>query len=128
MRNSLLNLILGLVWFPLWGYHFYKWYWIKGKLFEGILELIVLLPIGVAFIYDWFRFGIRKLPNFLEQKQWNLGDYSFWATGVGGFFSVILAAVFLNFEEDPVLTGVIGITLAIIHTMRRRVIMGKPPF
>jgi len=127
VRNSLLNLIIGLIWFPLWGFHFYRWYYVKGMLFEGILELIVLLPLGVAFLYDWFKFGMRKLPNFLEQRTWNFGDYSFWATGVGGVISIVLAGIFLDFAEDPVLTGAIGITLAVIHTMRRRVIMGKPP-
>ncbi len=128
MRNSRLNLLIGVIWFPLWIFHFYRWYYIKGLIFEGILELAVLLPLGFSFLYDWFYFGLRGLPNFVEQERWNPADYGFWLTGFFGVISLVSAGIFLNFKEDPALTGIVGIAISVIHTMRRRIFMGKPPF
>ena len=128
MRNSIFNLVIGILWYPLWGYHFYKWYLVKGKLIYGILELMVTMPLGFAFLYDWFVFGRRKLPSFIMQESWNPGDFAFFVTGIGGVISILAGLFFVSEHFDPVLTGFIGVALALTHLFRRRFYMGKPMF
>ena len=121
MRSSILNLFIGIVWIPLWIYHGFNSYLLKGLYTIGILELFIVLPIGFALIYDWFAFGRLKKPNFLEQPLWSIPDYAFFLTGVFGVFAII-ASIFLTFEKsETFVMGFMGIAIAFIHFIRRRV-------
>jgi len=121
VKSSLLNLIVGIIWIPLWIYHGFNFYLLKGFLIIGVLELLIVLPIGFALVYDWFAYGIHKKPNFLDQPLWNIPDYAFFITGIFGSASMFIA-LFLKFERNETFVmGLLGATIAFLHFLRRKI-------
>jgi hypothetical protein len=113
--------LIGIIWIPLWIYHGFNYYLLKGFYVVGILELLIVLPIGFALIYDWFAFGRLKKPNFIEQPLWNISDFAFFFTGISGIITLVVS-LFLTFEKsETFVMGLLGIAIAFVHFLRRRV-------
>ncbi len=120
MSNSRINLVLGLVWFPLWGYHALARLWPRGWIGDALVEMLLLFPLGIVWVADGLRFWSTPRNNYLTLQGLSWMDALTYAAGAGGLL-VILLGVLGCCLQDPDMgwVGFIVAAMAGLHLYRR---------
>ena len=118
MRNGIGWFFVGLLWFLLWTGRLLIFHLPNSHFVEGSLEYMITAPIGFAFMYDWFAFRRKNLPDFLVQPKWNLSDFSFFLTGGAGVITLFYYELTGGCAELKTM-GIVGIAIGLIHWVRR---------
>ncbi len=120
MSNSRINLFLGLLWFPLWGYHAFAWLWLRHWAGDALVELLLLFPFGVVWVADGIRFWHTPRANYLVHPGLTWMDALTYAAGIGGLATILVSLLGCCFHDpDMGWLGFIVVAMAGLHLYRR---------
>ncbi len=120
MSNSRFNLFLGILWFPLWGYHAWAWLWKRHWYLDAFVELLLLFPFGIAWLSDGIAHWKTPGVNTWNSPGGTWQDALIYAAGFGGLLTLGLALLQWGFQDpDMGWLGMIVSAMALLHLVRR---------